>query len=744
MLRYFLLLFILLPLIGFAETRPKIGLVLGGGGAKGAAHIGILKVLESNNVPIDFVAGTSIGAYIGGLYALGYNAQEIEEMMFSVNWDKGFSDFIPRQDLHYEDKQLRDEYNINLRVGYSEAKIKMPSGLLLGQSAFQLLKFSAGSVGEFTHFDNLPIPYRAVATDIATAEAVVLNSGSLVQAMKASSTVPGVVYPTVIDERLLVDGAIVNNMPVDVAKLMGADIVIAVDIGSPLLDKKDINLTVDVLDQLSNILTINTTRRQIDLLDEKDLLIRPEIDQLSTTDFSRMSEALALGEKSALENIDKIQSLSVDEQQYAEYKRQKISRKEQWIKQLSKPVYEIRYENDSKVELDLIKRQLGINIGEVVSKGALDAAISRLYALNRFDAVNVEFIDKKAGRVLVVKTRAKSWGPNYLHFGFSWQGSHSTDSQVSLDVAYLLTDITDNGGQWKNELSLGWESKIATEFYQPWDNHHDFFSRARIEYKQDKYAQGLFSQNQPRPEIINSYGLASLGLGYHYTHNGISELGLLGEIGKIDFENSEYQSFDYSSLGAYLSLGFDDLNSINFPTRGNKLSLDFYLRNDQYDQTFLDNSEDSSLEVNLDWRGAIGVGKHTLVGISSFATVLSDNDFTIRVSELGGFLNLSGYEKDAIIGAHKVFAAAVYQYDLGSKIAGNSGLPIYLGTSLETGNVWGVNDSVDLNELITSGSLFLGTDTSFGPAALGVGYGISRGDGVGNEIQLFFSLGKTW
>ncbi|MGB5443950.1 MAG: patatin-like phospholipase family protein [Psychromonas sp.] len=744
MLRYFFLLFILLPSIACAETRPKIGLVLGGGGAKGAAHIGILKVLERNHVPIDFIAGTSVGAYVGGLYALGYDAQEIEEMMFNVDWDKGFSDFIPRQNLHYEDKQLRDEYNINLRVGYSDAKIKMPSGLLLGQSVFQLLKLSAGAVGQFAHFDNLPIPYRAVATDMATAEAVVLNSGSLVDAMKASSTVPGVVYPTIIDDRLLVDGGIVNNMPVDVAKLMGADIVIAVDIGSPLLDKKDINLTVDVLDQLSNILTINTTTRQIDLLDEKDLIIRPEIDQLGTADFSMMSTALALGEKSALENIDKIQALSIGEQQYADYQRQKIIKKERWIKNLSKPVVEIRYENDSKVEQEIIKRELGINIGDVVSKEVLDAAISRLYALNRFDAVNAEFIDRNAGRVLVVKTRAKSWGPNYLHFGFSWQGSHSSDSQVSLDLAYILTDITDNGGQWKNELSLGWESKIATEFYQPWDNHHDFFSRARIEYKQDKYAEGLFSSDLIRPEITNTYGLASLGLGYHFTQNGLSELGVLGEIGDINFDNNEYPSLDYSSLGGYLSLGFDDLNSINFPTRGNKISVDLYLRNDQYDDTFLGNSEDSSVEVNLDWRGAIGLGKHTLMGISSLSTVLSDNDFTIRVSELGGFLNLSGYEKDAIIGAHKVFAAAVYQYDLGSKILGNSGLPLYLGTSLEAGNVWAINDSVNLNELITSGSLFLGTETSFGPAALGVGYGISRSDGVDNEVQLFFSLGKTW
>ncbi|HEY7867018.1 MAG TPA: patatin-like phospholipase family protein, partial [Psychromonas sp.] len=507
LLRYVLLLSLLLPLTAFAEpqTRPKIGLVLGGGGAKGAAHIGILKVLERNNVPIDFIAGTSIGAYIGGLYALGYNADEIEEIMFNVDWDKGFSDFIPRENLQYADKQLRDEYNITLRLGYSDATLKTASGLLLGQSAFQLLKLSTGVVSEFESFDDLPIPYRAVAADIATAETVVLNHGSLVQAMRASSTVPGVVEPTVIDGRLLVDGAIVNNMPVDVVKLMGADIIIAVDIGSPLLTQEEINLPIDVLDQLSNILTINTTKRQIDLLGEKDLLIRPDIGELSTSDFSQMSAALDLGEKSALENMDKIQSLSIDSKQYAQYNRQKNAKKEQWIKSASRPIVAIQYENDSSVAVEIIERQLGISVGDMISKEQLEDAISRIYALDIFNAVNAEFIDRDDGRVLVIKTRAKSWGPNYLHFGFSWQGDFSSDSQVSLDLAYILTDMTDNGGQWINEVSLGWESLLATEFYQPLDTEHDYFSRARVQYRQDKYAQGRLVQNIIRPEFTPNY-----------------------------------------------------------------------------------------------------------------------------------------------------------------------------------------------------------------------------------------------
>ena len=741
-MRYFLYLFTLfILLVNVAQARPKVGLVLGGGGAKGAAHIGILRVLEKNNIAIDYTVGTSIGSYIGALYALGYNADEIEIIMLNTQWEKGFSDFIPRENLQFSDKELRDDYNITFRLGYSASEFKVPGGLLLGQSALQLLKLSTDTFGEFSSFDELPIPYRAVATDIATSEVVVLSSGSLSQAIKASSTVPGIVEPTKIDGKLLVDGAIVNNMPVNIVKKMGADIVIAVDIGSPLVAQEDLKSTVDVLNQLSTILTINTTNQQKQLLTENDLLIRPEIDELSTTNFSIMSDALVLGEQAALENIEQIQSMSLSDEQYSQYRLEKKQHSEKWFNSLSQPIIAIKYENDSKIDTGIIAQHLSLSIGDVANKQQLDEAISRVYALDRFDQVNAEFVDSDLGRTLVVTTREKSWGPNYVHIGFSWQGDFSSDSQVALDLAYILTDITANGGQWKNELSIGWEPMIATEFYQPFDLKQDFFGSARLMYNTEKYAENEFNLLQSRPELVNQYGQARLGAGYNYTGNGLSEIGILGEIGRIKFEAIDYENLDYTSLAAYISIAYDNLNSINFPTQGNKLSLDLYLRKDKYDHIWANTSDEPSLEINLDWRGAFGIGRHTFVGISSLATVFTDNDVSIRVSELGGFLNLSGYQKDALIGAHKVFVAAVYQYDLGY---GEMGLPLYLGTSLESGNVWALDDNIALDELVTSGSLYLGTDTSFGPVVIGLGYSKSFASYLEDDLRIFFSIGKNW
>jgi NTE family protein len=740
----FLLLVCLVSASFYVIARPKVGLVLSGGGAKGAAHIGVLKVLEANKVPIDYIVGTSIGSYIGGWYALGYSPDQIQDIMFNTNWDKAYSDFISREELLYRDKQFRDKYNITLRLGYSDGKLKMPSGFLLGQSALQLLKLSTDTVGEFESFDDLATPYRAVATDISSAKAVVLKSGSITQAMKASSTVPGALEPIEIDGKLLIDGGIVNNMPVDVARKMGADIIIAVDIGSPLLVKKQINSTVDVLNQLSTILTITTTNNQKVLLEKSDILIRPDIDNLSTTDFSIMDIALEKGKKAALENKNRIAELAVSDQEYQQYLFARKQKSNSWIEPLFQPVIAVEYENKSKVDLAIISEHFLIKEGDVVTKEQLEMAIKRVYALDRFDYVNAEFVDSKEGRTVILTTKEKSWGPNYLHFGFDWQGDFSSPSMFSVDVAYLLTDLTDNGGQWKNELSIGWENSIATEFYQPLDERQIYFSRSRVQYKEENVAENDFNYNQFRPELRNRFVELRLGLGLNYNDYGTAEVGFVAELGEINFASDRYGTLDYDSLGAYLALGYDSLNSINFPTQGNKILFEVYARRDDYLHSQFENKDDTSIELKLAWRGALGLGHHTFVGIASVATVLNENDFSVRYSELGGFLNLSGYQKDALIGAHKIFSALVYQYDLGREIPGGTGLPLYLGTSLETGNIWQLQESPSIDELVSSGSVYLGTDTSFGPAVIGVGYATSFGYYEEDEMTIFFSLGKNW
>jgi NTE family protein len=718
-----------------AKERPTIGVVLSGGGAKGAAHIGVLKVLEANNIPVDYIAGTSIGAYVAGMYALGYNASEIEAIMLGSDWSKGFSDTIPREQLSYRDKQQRDQFNIPISLGYSESQLKSPTGLLQGQTMSQLLQYSTDLVEQFGDFDQLAIPYRAVATDLVTSEAVILSSGSIVKAMQASATVPGALQPAKINGRLLIDGGIANNMPVDVVKAMGADIIIAVDIGSPLARHEQLDSTIAVLEQLSNFLTNASSARQKALLTDNDIIIRPAIDDLSTTDFSIMSLAMNLGDQAARFQLTKLSSLSISPTQYVAYQNSKKRKSLKWLGELSRPLVAVKFDNQSKVSESLLKEKFDLKPGDVVTKETLDAALKRVYSLNKFERVDAEFDDTKAGRILTLKTKAKSWGPNYLQAGFNWEDDFTLDSAVAISLAYTMTDLTANDGEWRNELELGVKRLVATEFYQPLDRDQAYYSRSRYQYESKK--NDIYDIQGRNFKLEKDASRFDLGIGYNYSDAGLLELGLIAETGVISNDAIGMRNLDYSSFGGYIKVAYDTLNSISFPTEGNRFSVSTYLRDEDFKGIELTDNGDLAWQIEADWKGALKLGHHAIVGKVALATVENDGNFTLQLSDLGGFLNLSGFHKHGLVGAHKVFGAFIYQYDLGRDVL-ITDLPLYIGTSVEGGNVWYDRDLVDLNDLIYSGSLYLGTDTSWGPAALGFGLSDS------GEKAFYLFIGKNF
>ncbi|NIY87214.1 patatin-like phospholipase family protein, partial [Vibrio campbellii] len=248
------------------HSRPKIAVVLAGGGAKGAAHIGVLKALEEMHIPVDIITGTSMGAYVGGLYATGMSADEIESFIYSVDWNSGYRDRVDRSQRRVRDKEYEDRYQITTDLGLRFGEIRSPTGVVQGQNMLRILRETTGNLGRFSSFDNLAIPYRSVATDIVELEEVVLDNGYLVDAMMASMSVPGALPPYELNGHMLVDGGVVNNMPVDVARAMGADIVIAVDISTDYKSKEDFTGLFTVADQLSNYLVRRSTQEQAETL----------------------------------------------------------------------------------------------------------------------------------------------------------------------------------------------------------------------------------------------------------------------------------------------------------------------------------------------------------------------------------------------------------------------------------------------------------------------------------------------
>ncbi len=733
------LLLLLFGSAAFAE-RPKIGLALAGGGAKGSAHIAVLELLEQHQIPVDYIAGTSIGSYVGALYALGYGPKEIRRIIFEADLNRGFSDAIKREKLPHRAKRHRDIFNIPIEIGYRDDEVRLPIGLLFGQTMSTLLRRSVGNIQDLESFDQLPIPFRAIATDLVTSDTVVLDSGDLIKALQASSAVPGVLVPVEIEGRYLVDGGMSQNLPISQVRELGADIVIAVDVSAPLLDKDDLDSGVAVLNQITNFLTVKNLEAQKRQLKPNDVYIRPEIGHLSTTDFAILPEAYEAGKEAALSQLEQLRQFSVDSKTYQLYADEKKIKQNALFNGSQKPLVDVILSNQSSLNEAYLLSVLGIKKGYTVSAAQLTDALDRVYALNRFERVDGSFQESEDGRILNVEVIEKSWGPNVFELGLGWEDDFTLDSTIKLDIAHTWGDITDNNGEWRNEIRLGTDKKFRSEVHLPLDQTHGYYFNTS--YQHLRRDQNFFIDN----ERAITYHLVNrqldLALGFQAGNLGVLEAGFSFKSG--DFSNGILfqDGLEYDSSGIFLRFGYDNLDRFSLPTRGSRLNLQLTLRDESIDGTPILGDQDldqkyQTIQFHADWKNAQKNGNHVIVTKAAFTYLDSDIDQSIEYAELGGFLNLSGFHKNALIGNHKLFAAVAYQYDLGKSLGGLSDYPVYAGFSLELGNVWPTADNIKLDELIAAGSLFLSTDSVLGPVALAVGFGEEGAESV------YFFLGNN-
>ena len=743
----FLILFIAFIILGTtthadnSPKRPKIALVLAGGGAKGAAHIGVLKVLEQQRIPIHIVTGTSIGSVIGGLYALGYDADTIENKMLSTDFNQGYSDAIPRENLRYRRKQQKDQLNVPFELGILNGSIVMPSGALQGQSTNQIIRNLTGLVPNQTSFDDLAIPYRAIATSLGTRETISIDQGSLTVAMRASSSVPGALAPEPYQGMLLIDGGISNNIPIEQAKALGADIIIAVDISGQLKSQSNIKGALSVISQLTSFLTNEGTHKQISLLSNTDILIRPDINGMQMTDFSIMPKALEAGEEAAIKNLTALQQLSVSEIEYKRYQAEKHRVLASLVESPEETISSIIIDNQSPVHIDYIDHYLTLTPGQKIHTESINQSVDRLYSSDEFQKVDIDIRkNDNNDNIVNISTEKKAWGPNFLEFGIGWEGDISDESTFNLDIAHTKTNLTEYGAQWRNEINLGTNLIFTSEFYAPLVATRWLYSSTRYEFERKKW--NLFNQNSPLFSLDKDTHIAHIGLGWNYHQSGFFESGLRAEYGKLN--NSNVMSdLEYNTIAPYLYFGFDNLNNINFPSKGKRITVSIFTPREhitQHDPINLPITEETynSYVIDISWKGAIHINNHAMVSKASWAKAQGENNESVYNVQLGGFLNLSGYHRDALIGEEKAFAALIYQWDLGKSILNLKQYPLYVGLSLEAGNTWYGDQSVSFSNTIKAGSIFLGTDTKLGPAAIALGITDDK------KHAVYFYLGKNF
>jgi NTE family protein len=716
-----------------AQTeRPRVGLVLSGGGARGAAHVGVLKVLEEMRVPIDAIAGTSMGAVVGGLYASGMSAKDIEALIGSVNWQDAFQDRPPRAQLGFRRKQDDRNFLVRYALGIRDEGFVLPRGLVQGQKLEQLLRNATLPVGDVQDFDELAIPFRAIATDLETGAAVVLKSGDLVTAMRASMSAPGVFEPVQLDGRLLVDGGLVENLPIETARSMGVDVLIIVDVSFPLYSRDQLTSPLEVTNQAFAIMVRSRTLEQLAKRQPGDIVIVPPLERITSVDFTRVPQALRAGEQAASSQRAELAALSMSESEYREYLAGRTPRG------VSTPTIEfVRTDVLSADYKRLVESKMGDLVGEPLDGGVIQDRLSSLYALDLFESIDYSVVEEGDRQGIELSLRRRSWGPNYVRFGLNLEDDFEGNSTYNAAARFIMTELNTLGGEWLTDLQIGKNPRVFTEFYQPLSLAHRYFVAPRLEFDEhsvyERRGEDLIAEYR-----VRTYE-GGLDFGRELSNWGEIRFGVRRGSGRSHVLIGDEMSLPQFGSGGQFERGgffarfsYDKLDSIFFPRRGQQFTLEWRGERDEIGADLDFDAFETS------WLIARSIDRHTFIFWTDMGTTIDDLASPENLFQLGGFWNLSGLAPGSLAGPHYGVGRLIYYRKVGRGGAGVLDLPAYVGVSAEAGNTWLDRDDVSLGDLRKSGSLFFGVDTPLGPVYLATGFDTK------GEKAFYLFLGRTF
>ena len=708
MLLRFFLLSCLLGAILFAQERPKIALVLSGGGARGGAHVGVLKVLEQNRIPVDMIIGTSMGSFMGGLYAAGETPDELQKMLIKTDWHRYIKADFDREKIPMQRKRLEYTYQGKLGFGINaENELVLPTGVLKREPL--LLKFDelTSNVADIQDFDYLSIPFRAVATDIKNGERVVLKSGSLAKAIYASSAIPGGLQPINIDGIDLIDGGISDNIPIDVAREMGADIIIAVDVSENFSKTLDVNSYLVVMGQLVDILMRKNANESLKLLSDKDILIIPKLKEYSGLDVAKYSNIIEAGYEAALKSEKKLQPLSLSKEEYVKY-RQKYRRRHH----SKKPIIDaVVIDNQTYLSDKIIKRHIRQKVGTPFNDKVLREDILNLYNLTVFDGISYDIVKKNGKNILHITTKPSWNNHGDVLFSISLDDNFKGHSSYSLKAGYMMYGINSLGAEWRTDVEIGKRQHYATEFYQPLDYMQMFYLRPFLSYESMTY---IVPTNSLGNQELKSRGYGGgVGLGANLTDTFRVELSLEAYQDKSDVAIFNY-SEKFNARQLKMHLLYDSLDNYNFPNSGAlgelKLKKDAKVWGSDYDyEQFY-----GYIQKPLTYKDNTFIFNAKL-GMTNIKSQITNQVTVYDKFELGGMFNLSGYPLYTFAGNNVAFASMMYRYRIkNGGFFGSLGVPLYAGATLESGSVWADGEHLQSSDLKSSGSVFLAADTPLG------------------------------
>ncbi len=705
-----------------ATARPKVALVLSGGGARGLAHIGVLRVLEELRVPVDIVVGTSFGAIVGGAYAGGADVAELERLVLATDWSRVLQDRPPRDALTPRRREDDTLVSSRLELGVRRDGLALPGGAFASGEVERLLRQLTPSAS-LLEVRQLPLVYRAVATDMLNGEMVTPVGVPLFTAMRASMSVPGAFAPITVDGRVLGDGGLVRNLPVDLARELGAEVVIAVNLGTPLGGPEVLSSAFGMAQQMIGILTEQNVQRSLRELTARDVLVTPALGNADFLAFDRARPNIEAGAAAARAQAQHLAQWSVPAEAWAEYRRR---RTEAHASLSSSPptaaAVRVQALGRDGRPLEAPTRPK-LAVGQPVTPGTLSAAAERVSRELDAERVETVLVGDGPSREVILLPIASSLAGSRLRLGLDLSTDFARNSEFTLSGLYTLGGRNAAGGEWRTLLRAGAINEVQTEWYQPLAAGSPWFASARLGYRGDDAT--LFDDAfRPQRVVTTGSGVASLALGRRLLDHGQVRLGVqrrwLRARLAIPDDGTRASGTEDSAVA---DIGFDTLDSLGFPTRGLLLAATY----ERFNGTF-DVAPGARYSARFD--GLYATSSGPWAGHLYAAGLRLSLNNTVPLA-LGGFLRLSGTPPDALFGQRVVFGRAVLARQVAMLPAAVGGA-VRVGLSLEAGKASGAG-GLSESPLRAAGSMFTVLETRFGPVY--VGFGHTRH--VGTSAYLF-------
>ena len=700
-----------------SPARPRTGLVLGGGGALGLAHVGVLKVLHEAGVPVDLVAGTSIGALVGGGYAAGHAPEQLERIVRGADWTHLFAGRAPRDQLHWRRKE--EDYRFGrFELGVDRRGITVPSGAIGGQSLQQYFRDLTQPVRDIADLDRLPLPFRSVATDIVTGNRVVLKDVPLDLAMRASMSVPGAFTPLEYGDALLVDGGLVENLPVGVARDMGARRVIAVRVGSTLSPREDLTSLLGLAAQVIGIMVERNERDSIATLGPADLLIEIDTTGFAASDFSRAAELIARGEMAARKALDRLRAFSVAPDAFAAHEARRATRS---AGERASVIGEIAFERTRVADRQSLANEMELPLDRPASEAQLRAAAGRLFGRGDFERVDYRLEPMEPGPLgqprerLIVTPLEKRWGPQYLRLGARLASNLRDENTFDLSAAHTWTWLNRWGGEWRTQGQIGEQRELQTEFYQPLGPGSRWFAMPLAATQRNEFEE--FAGDRVVARFENVSASIAGQLGYAWPGLGLARVGYgRGAVETRQLIGPERPlSPRVTESRGQAQLLLDTIDDNDFPRSGYLVNIEYTLFERRVGTA---GRRDA---VALGGSRALSAGRDAVLLTAAYGESVQEGAF-----RLGGFGNLSGMRLGRISGSRYALGRLLYYRNVSERFDG-FGTPVYLGISLEAGNAVPRGASLALSSLERAGSVFMGIDSIAGPVYIAWGYTQNRG-----------------